>query len=101
MQGGGREFEPRWVHQPRRAAYISAISSIGRAFGLHPKGFVGSSPTLRTSSPTLDLKSCKFYDLAYKNHRCVLLIVPLPKRETIVGDAARGPAVRKCDFYIV
>ena len=35
----------------------------------------------------------------FHNGWCVLLLVPLPKRETIVSDAARGPAGRKCDTY--
>ena len=36
----------------------------------------------------------------FHNGWCVLLLVPLPERETIVSDAARGTAVRKCDYII-
>ena len=36
---------------------------------------------------------------SFHNGWCVLLLVPLPEREIIVSDAARGTAVRKCDTY--
>jgi hypothetical protein len=35
---------------------------------------------------------------SFHNGWCVLLLVPLPQRETMVSDAARGPAGRKCDY---
>ena len=112
LQGGGREFEPRWVHQPRRAAYISRINSVGRVPSLQ----VGSrrsescirdhwsAPTLNearclygvtrkeTSFPVREVLPCfevrQAQRLSFSQSKWVVSKVWLPQTKSLASDAA-------------